>query len=119
MSLKLQGRRVVFLPASFFSPSFVPCSAVEDLGDDEPDPRCGGVQADHLSLLRRGYDFWHGAVRPLGDELHAGQAPRRDHLGHGAHAAAAQLPGQRRTAAERSAGGQEEEEEEGEVRAHG
>lgn len=34
---------------------------------------------------------------PLGDELHADQSPRRDHLGHGPQAAAAQLPGQRRT----------------------
>lgn len=50
-----------------------------------------GAKAGHL------HDLGHGAVRALGDELQAGQAPRRDHLGRGLHAAAAQLAGQRRT----------------------
>lgn len=43
------------------------------------------------------HDLGHGAVRPLGQELQAGQAARRDHLGHGPQAAAAQLSSQRRT----------------------
>lgn len=56
-----------------------------------PGPGRGRAGAGHL------HDLGQGAVRPLGDELHAGQEPRRDHLGDGPRAAAAQLPGQRRT----------------------
>lgn len=57
----------------------------------------GGVGGEGVEDRDNSHDFWYGAVRPLGDELHLDQAPRRDALGYGPHAAAAQLSGWRRT----------------------
>lgn len=57
----------------------------------------GGVGGEGVEDRDNSHDFWYGAVRPLGDELHLDQAPRRDALGYGPHAAAAQLSGRRRT----------------------
>lgn len=61
--------------------------------------RAGSVRVggERVKDRENSHDFWCGAVRSLGNELHLDQVPWRDALGYGSHAAAAQLSGRRRT----------------------